>query len=340
MESILKVNTQELSLRTKLRLYKKRACEVEDYLSKNPEEWGKFQSEFNSEVNNIFRDIMNFEKINFSAGQEEKVYKLKRIFIDRIRELFLKGAYNEWSLRKPFGYAGDFKIIDDIYQNNPTTTGFIRLFDNYFQMSAISVAVRNRKDDFKRLLTNFINDRKNHHLRIMDLASGPCRELKEILSLDAPLREKISFDCYDHDENTIEYAKALLAGYSNVNFIKENAIRIAFKRNISLLIDKKYDFIFSTGLFDYFSERVGIALVRNLKKLLNPGGILAISTVRDKYSNPSVHYMEWVGDWNLVYRNDEEFKKLFLEAGFRNNEIRTQYEQQGIMQYIVASNKK
>lgn len=339
MKSVLGISTIEASLRTKLKLYRKRASEIENYLSKNLEEWGKFQSEFNSEVNGIFRDIMNFEKVNFSNDQEEKVYKLKRIFINRIRKLFLRGIYNEWSLRKPFGYAGDFKIIDDIYQNNPTTTGFDRLFDNYFQMSAISVAVRNRKEDFKRLIINFITEKVGHKLRIMDLASGPCLDLKEILSSATSLCKNVIFDCYDNDERAIEYAEGQLVGHSNINFIKENAVRIAFKKDIYSLIDKKYDFIYATGLFDYFSERVAVALVRNLKKLLNHNGILAISTVRDKYSNPSVHYMEWVGEWNLIYRDDEEFKKIFVKAGFREDELRTQYEQQGIMQYIIASNK-
>ena len=339
MESILGTNTAEVSLRSKLKLYKKRADKIENYLSKRPKEWEKFQSEFNSEVNKIFRDIMNFEKVNFSIGHEEKVYKLKQIFINRIRKLFLRGVYNEWSLRKPFGYAGDFKIIDDIYQNNPMTTGFDRLFDNYFQMCAISVAVRNRKEDFKRLLIDFINKRQGCPLRIMDLASGPCRDLKEILPSASSLCKDVIFDCYDNEERAIKYAKTLLAAHPNVNFIKESAIRIAFRKDVYSIIDKKYDFIYATGLFDYFSEKVAIALVRNLKKLLDPKGVMAISSVRDRYSNLSVHYMEWVGDWNLVYRDDEEFKKIFLEAGFREDELKTQYEQQGIMQYIITSNK-
>ena len=339
MKSVLKIGTEEVSLRTKLRLYKKRANEIEAYLSKYPREWGKFQSEFNSEVNNVFRDIMNFEKVNFSIGQEEKVYKLKRIFINRIRELFLKGAYNEWAFRKPFGYAGDFKIIGDIYQNNPTTNGFVRLFDNYCMMSAISVAVRNRKEDFKRLVKEFVTDKAGGKLRIMDLASGPCWELKEILSSDSALYANVIFDCYDHEDRAIEYAKNLLNGHYNINFIKENVVRIALKKDVSLLIDKKYDFIYATGLFDYFNGRVAIALVWNLKKLLKSNGILAISTMRDKYSNPSVHYMEWVADWNLVYRDEEEFKKIFLDAGFSEDELKIQYEQQGIMQYIIATRK-
>lgn len=340
MKLLSGMNIMQTSLRAKLKLYKKRASEIENYLSKNPEEWGKFQSEFNAEVNNVFRDIMNFEKENFAIGHEEKVYKLKRIFINRIRELFLKGTYNEWSLRKPFGYAGDFKIIDDIYQNNPTTTGFDRLFDNYFQNSAISVAVRNRKEDFKKLISGFVNNRRNQKLLVMDLASGPCRELKEILSSNDLLYKNVIFDCYDNDNNAIEYAQKLLMGYSNINFIKENAVRIAFRKNIYSLINKKYDFIYATGLFDYFNERVGTALLKNLKRILNPDGIIAISTITDRYNNPSVHYMEWVGDWNLIYRDDKEFRKIFLIAGFNENELKIQHEEQTIMQYIVASKRK
>src|SRR3989338_2367471 len=172
----------EDSLRAKLKLYKKKASEIEAYLLRSPEELGKFQSEFNSEVNNVFRDIMLFEKSNVVKGREDKVYKIKRIFTNRIRGLFLKGTYNEWGFRKPFGYAGDFKIIDDIYQNNPDTCGFVRLFDNYGMMSAISVAVRNRKEDFKRIIADFVKSRKGGPLRIMDLACGPCRQIRELLS--------------------------------------------------------------------------------------------------------------------------------------------------------------
>lgn len=340
MKAVLELSKIEPSLRTKLKLYKKRAHEIESYLSKYPTEWGKFQSEFNFEVNNVFRDIMNFEKNNFTIGQDEKVYKLKRIFISRIRELFLRGAYNEWAFRKPFGYAGDFKMIDDIYQNNPTTNGFVRLFDNYCMMSAIAVAVRNRKEDFKRFLIGFITDRGTCKVTIMNLASGPCRELKEILSSYPALCGNVTLDCYDHEVRAIEHAKKLLTGYSNINFIRENALRIAFRNDIHSLIDKKYDLIYSTGLFDYFSERVGIALVANLRKLLNSNGILAISTMRDKYSNPSVHYMEWAADWNLVYRDEEEFKRIFIEAGFAEDELEIRYEQQGIMQYTFATKKE
>jgi len=340
MDKNFGINEMKGSFRKRIKLYLKRAQEIESYLIQKPKEWGRFQSEFNEKVDEIFRDIMNFEKVNFAAGNEGKVYKLKQMFISRFRALFVRGDYGTWSFRKPYGYAGDFKIIDDIYQNYPVTLGFNRLFDNYFQMSAISVGVRNRKNNFKRIITNFIKKRGNSTIRIMDLASGPCRDIKEILSDNTVYSKKVIFDCYDHDKHAIKYAKKLLKGHTNVNFIQENAVRIALKKDIYKMIDKKYDFIFSTGLFDYCSERISIGIINNLKKLLNPKGILAISDVRDKYSNPSVHFMEWAGDWNLVYRDDDSFRKIFINAGFKEDEMDIQYEQQGIMQYIIACNKR
>jgi len=35
----------------------------------------------------------------------------------------------------------------------------------------------------------------------------------------------------------------------------------------------------------------------------------------------------------------EEFIKFFLQAGFERDELRIEYEQQGIMQYVIASKK-
>ena len=327
------------SLRQRIKIYRKRAKEVEAYLSRHPDDWGKFQNEFNYEVDAIFRDIMNYDKINLASGHKDKVDRLKRIFINRIRELFLQSEFFAWCLRKPYGYAGDHKAIDDIYQNNPTSSGFVRLIDNYFHMAEICIAVRNRKEDFKKLITSFINDKKDTTVRLMSLGSGPCRDIKELFESDILQNKKVKFDCYDNDANAIEYARKLLSNNPNVSFKKENALRLAAARDINGMINKKYDVIYALGIFDYFNHKISVRLVANLRKLLNPGGIMAISNARDRYSNPSLHCMEWVGEWILIYRTDEEFNKIFIEAGFKDNELKVSYEQQGTMQYVIATNK-
>ncbi len=332
-------NMTETSLRATVKKYKKQFDRIEKFLSKNPREWGKFQSEFNAEVNAVYREIMLFEKENMLSNNEEKVYKLKKIFINRIKKIYIRGNYIDWTIRKPYGYAGDFKIIEDIYGNNPTTTGVDRLFDNYFMMSAISIAVRNRKNDFKRIITKYVASRQEEEIRIMDLASGPCREVKELHDEEGELYQNVTFDCYDNDTHSIQFASKLLKDLPRINFVHQNAARMAFKKDIESLIESRYDLIYSTGLFDYFEERLSTKLIGNLKKLLTPNGILVISNVRDKYSNPSVHFMEWVGEWPLVYCDDDSFRSYFLNAGFKKEELEFNYEQQGILQYVLAQNK-
>jgi len=328
----------ETSLHTKIKLYKKRAQEVEGYLSKRPEEWGKFQNEFNSEMNGIFKSISDFEKTNLAKENVEKVKKFKKFFRRKLRHLFVRGVYSKWTVDKPLGYAGDYKIIDDIYQNNPLTTGYARLFDNYYQMTSMCVAVRNRKEDFKHLIIDFVNKRRKNPVVIMNLGCGSSREVKEILKSDILLKKNVFFDCYDFEPKAINFAKKVLKKISKVRFIKENILRIAAANNVNKEINKKYDLIYSTGFFDYLNKKIATRLVHNLKKLLKTRGILIIANVRDKFSNPTFHYMDWAGEWEVIYRTDDEFKKIFTEAGFKEKELRVQYEQQGIMQYTIAAN--
>lgn len=324
-----------LSLTKKVKWYKEMAADVDRHLLKHPHDWGRFQSQFNQEVNSVFRTILDFEKES-NLNNPTKVYRLKRLFERKFRQLFLRGECITWSLKKPYGYAGDFKIIDNIYQNNPSTLGFDRLFDNYFQMSAISVAVRNRKEDIKRFVINAAQNNPKKLIRVMDLACGPSRDVQELLHGSKDVSGRLEFHCYDADPNALEYAKEMVKLATSVHFYQMNVLRIALKKDIQNQFDSTFDIIYSTGLFDYLNEQVSVRLISNLKKILSPGGLLFVSDVRDKFSNPSAYFMEWVGDWNLIYRSDDEFRSIFTQSGFKERDLSYGYEQQGIMQYVIA----
>jgi len=332
IDSLLK--TQEASLRKKIKKYREVAKELKAHLDAHPSDWGKYQSIFNQEINAIFRDLMVFEQERLAKGDEASVYKLKRIFVNHLRADFLYGEHICWSLNKPYGYAGDFKIIDDIYRNDPKTDGFARLFDNYSQMSAAAFAIRNRKEDIKKFIGSLVKANNGKALKIMDLASGPCRDINEMLEEIPPTQRNLSIDCYDQDEKAIEYAKNLLGkNLKFVSFYKENAVRIAFRKVIP---SQQYDLIFSLGLFDYLDERLAQRLIGALKGLLKPNGVLFVANFGEKYQNPSFYFLEWVGEWQLIYRSEEEFRNIFLAAGFDKENLRTEFEQQGIIQYVIA----
>ena len=334
MDELLRA--QEKSLLGKIKTYKAVAQELKQHLEKKPDDWGRYQSVFNQEINAIFRGLMLFEQDCLAKGDEASVYKLRRMFVSRLRSEFLYGEHIRWSLEKPYGYAGDYKIIDDMYRNDPRTSGFDRLFDNYSQMSPAANAIRNRKQDIKRFIRALSVSNKKKPLKIMDLASGPCRDVKELLEEIAPVPGDIEIDCFDQDERAIEYAKKLLGPLAKmVAFHQENAVRMAFKKETQR---EEYDLIFSLGLFDYLDDRIAQRLVAALKRHLKKDGQLFIANFSEKYQNPSFYFLEWVGEWQLIYRSIEDFKKIFLAAGFSDQDLKVESEQQGIIHYIVARN--
>jgi len=327
---------QETSLLAKIKKYRDVAREMKKHLDLNPNDWGRYQSVFNQEINAIFRDLMLFEQDRLANGDEASVYKLKRMFVNRLRSEFLHGEHIRRSLEKPCGYAGDYKIIDDMYRNAPQTLGFDRLFDNYSQMSPAANAIRNRKEDIKKFISTFFKSRSARPLKIMDLASGPCRDVKESLDEIAPAAGDIEIDCFDQDQSAIDYAKNLLGKHSGiVTFHQENAVRMAFRKGEPR---EKYDLIFSLGLFDYLDDRIAQRLVAALKKLLKKDGVLFVANFGEKYQNPSFYFLEWVGEWQLIYRSIDDFKKIFPLAGFSSENLKVESEQQGIIHYVLAKN--
>jgi len=326
-------------LLSKIKKYRKVAAQFQSYLKDHPDDWGGLQSEFNQEINGIFRDIMIYEKEKILEEDFEAIVKFKHFFKEKLEKYFSYGEYIRWSQRKPYGYTGDFVIMENIYNNQPRTKGFDRLFDNFMQMSTISIAVRNRKDDFKSIIEQELKRSKSKNFHIMCLACGPSRELRELLQEKKINPSKVSVDCIDHDPRALKFSKSFCKKMPSFRFKKMNAVRLALMKNVRKAFDSRYDLIYCTGLFDYLDERVSVRLLKNLKALLLPGGTLAVSDVQDKFSNPSLPFMELVGLWDLTYRDPEDFRRYFTECGFKPKQLSYQYEQQGIMQYVIARNK-
>lgn len=326
----------DVTLKKRIESYKAWMKEMTDFLESKPNEWGLFQSEFNQEITGIFRDLMLFERAKFNSGEEDQVYKLKNLFIRRFRDVFACGEYVKWCIDKPRGYAGDYKIIDDIYLNKPRTVGVARLFDNYFMMSPVSIAVRNRKNDFVSIALDTIRQAQGRPVKIMILASGPARDIYEILRDPVVKDANVTFLCLEADTEAISYARKVLNEDKRVIFKEMNVVRLALMSKVEEKMDTDFDLIYSTGLFDYLDFKISVRLISNLKLLVKEGGKIAISDVYNKYSNPSIYFMEWVGDWNLIYRDHEEFREIFLNSGYKKEELLYDYEQQGIMQYIIA----
>lgn len=223
---------------------------------------------------------------------------------------------------KPYGYAGDFMIIERIYLNEAqTSTGYYH-WDRYSLEHVAAKAVRNRKDYFKSIMT----DRIQHAgapLQLLDVASGPARDLKELFEIIKPQSMKVT--CVEMDSRAIEHA-------TNINALHGGDISFINKNIFKFRTEEKFDIVWSAGLFDYFCDRSFVLLLKKMMDFATDDGEIIIGNFSDE--NPSRIYMEMVGDWILNHRSAEKLVELAVAAGAHPSQIHVGKEPEGINLFL------
>ena len=230
------------------------------------------------------------------------------------------------AFRKPHGYPGDFEIIDHIYLERHAEDPRWRRWDQYFHAQSATRAVRNRKSYFHRLLEK-LNEPASGLIRVLNVASGPCRCLHQWLSSHP--ESKIHFDCIDNDQDALQYAGALNAEYlDRITVTCGNALRAE--------LTHRYHLIWVAGLCDYFSDERTASLIRRLSAALVPRGELVLGNFGD--FNPSRPYMEIVGDWKLTHRSARSLLCLARNSGVDVVNAKIGAEQEGVNLFLHVIN--
>lgn len=202
---------------------------------------------------------------------------------------------------KQYGYPGDFSVIERIYSNDKSSDPRLRKFDEFFHAQAAPQAVRNRKDYFKNLIRE-LRSQSDVPLRVLNLACGPCREMKELFDEGI---DGVEFVCVDGDESAISHAKQVLNNDVRVEFVQRNILRYTPTAPFHL--------VWSAGLFDYFDDRVFVRLFRRFLQFVAPGGEIVIGNFG--MENPTRSYMEALAQWYLHHRTDAKLNELVSAAG-------------------------
>ncbi len=188
---------------------------------------------------------------------------------------------------KPLGYAGDFCLIDWIYQNKPLSEGKGRLLDKAFLKSPSAQAVRNRKEFLTEKIHTVLDT--DHKTSILNLGCGPCRELFDALQIFDFNGYECDAHCIDNDPRAVSYARSFIDGrfYGNIGIEWEvaNVFHIRPKR--------KYSLIWASGLFDYLNNRLAVALIRRMWKWSEDGGKIIIGNFHPR--NPDRNFCDSKG---------------------------------------------
>jgi extracellular factor (EF) 3-hydroxypalmitic acid methyl ester biosynthesis protein len=259
------------------------------------------------------------------------VNKLDTEEVDEFREK-IKTILNEKTLIghgyvKPFGYPGDFTLIDKIYQFEISEDTHYKNWDLFFQNQPGANAVRNRKDFFLEYCTKLVSEKEN--AKVLILGSGPASDVYEFLT-NNPGRNIINFDLIDFDQSAIDFSREKNIKFNGqISYNKINALRFNSY--------KLYDLIWSAGLFDYFKDKHFTFLIRKYINCLAVDGEMVISNFSTR--NPTKRLMEVLSDWYLNLRTESDLFRIASDANIDKEMVSVDKETLGINLFLKIRKK-
>jgi len=230
---------------------------------------------------------------------------------------------------KPRGYAGDYLAIGNIYRNVPGGTGRLGpIIDRMFLETPPSKAVRNRRVLFADEIVATVGAQPDGKVNVMCMASGPASEVFDAFArLDDKTRLRVTL--LDIDLQSLAYVDDIRARQklvNQINLVNENLIALYLGRGKTKV--EPQDLIYSIGLIDYLNDKLVNKLLQYAYENLAPGGRVILGNFHP--NNPAKEFMDYVLEWNLIHRTEEDMHRLFEHSSFRRRCTKIRFEAEGV----------
>ncbi len=262
--------------------------------------------------------VASMHELCFSILEAEKKGK-KREYIDKVikpardihgRSVFVK-RLQEW----PRKYPGDFETIEYLCDHeNKSTYGTIEFYiEEYALNSAIAQQHRNKLQyQSSIILDTLLNGRENP--LILSIACGGCRDILDIERYIKNIQFEMVIN--DIDNDALELSGKRLEHLKDLHVVPGNIIQTLRR------VEKHgpFDLIVTGGLFDHMSDKhVAFFLKHALNGLLKKEGTLFFANAVE--GNPFRVWMEYLADWRLNYRSEENIAGLLAAAGVSDKTV-------------------
>jgi extracellular factor (EF) 3-hydroxypalmitic acid methyl ester biosynthesis protein len=241
---------------------------------------------------------------------------------------------------KPHGYPGDFQMLEGVYNNLELSSGIGQYIDRYGLDVPYAVAIRRRKDKMRDILYDFISTSREQTLHIINLASGACRDIREMFQRPITYPGTVTLTCIDQDPIALEYSRQTLSeistGNINIELVQGNILRL---EALDLGPDCSVDMIYSIGIADYLQDRMLKKIFSDSYAKLKTGGRLIVA-YKDKDSHRPIA-LNWYGDWYFIPRNEDELITLINAGmGAENISISIEREESGVIFFAIITKIK
>jgi extracellular factor (EF) 3-hydroxypalmitic acid methyl ester biosynthesis protein len=260
------------------------------------------------------------------------------------RELHPLTMVSPWVHRcysKPFGYAGDFEMLNMTLRDPcEGPNSYAWLINRLILATDPPIAYANRITMLVEHLRHENQRVRRAHgrpLKALTIGCGPANEVQRFMRED-PAAAGCVFHLMDFNQPTIDFARSRIE-----STVRETgrAIQPVYElKSIHELLQEArgrrdgigdgFDMIYCAGLFDYLSDRICGNLIELFASHVNPGGIAIVTNVA--HSRPIVGSLELLMEWYLIYRSGADMLKL--KPGIGEQTVREDVT--GINQFLVV----
>ena len=230
-----------------------------------------------------------------------------RAVITPAREIHAASPFVTRLQQWPRGYPGDFETIEWLWRgDNRAPAGTLaHAIESYALNAAISQQHRN-KVSFQAacMLQAFVTARPCH---ILSIGCGSSPDLRTVLD---QVPESATIVLCDSDKDALSYSRAKLAPIADQCHLVPGMVPRVLRRVRDY---GPFDLILAGGLFDYLSDRFIARTLADAWTMLSPTGRIVFTNIGR--GNPFRVWIEYLGDWKLIERSEEDLVRVCGEAG-------------------------
>ncbi len=225
------------------------------------------------------------------------------------RDIFGRSPFVRRLQSWPRGYPGDFETIEYIMASQNCAP--IETLEYWIEYASLTLPIaqqhRNKVATQAALIEECIRDAPMPP-HILVVAAGSAPDVRQAAGL---IRER---ECVivlnDSDEEALRYAIARLPDLGDRIHTAPGDILTSIKRLAGF---GSFDLVVAGGLFDYLPDRHAKFLISNVvKRLLRNGGNFFLTNI--VRPNPYRVLIEYMGDWRLIERSEEDLRSLIVTA--------------------------
>jgi SAM-dependent methyltransferase len=230
----------------------------------------------------------------------------------------------------PRGYAGDFETVEWLCDavNRTEGSGLAWAVEQCALQSPVAQQHRNKVAlQARTILTTVLANPGAH---VASIGCGGCRDLSAIQ--DHVPDGYGAFVLVDSDKDALDFAQSRLRRLRDRSRFMHGRVPRALEK----LPAGRFDLVVAGGLFDYLPDRWAIATLQGVHRRLAGDGRVFFSNMAN--GNLFRPWIEYLGDWRLIERREDDIRRLLQQSGFNPRAARI-YRDTTQLAFLVEAKK-